>query len=171
MERRGQCRCGSVLHFEKGTHGYKMRCPTCGSVVRLRLSKRRSVRPVQPPKHIEARSQPDAVLRIKSGADTDPGSALPSERSPGFEPATALHPGGTRTVRCDVCHATVPAQASQCPQCGTALALTTVAPILEKHSSPAPVPPSSSRPMLGWLTAGVALVVVAGIVLLFFVWH
>jgi rRNA maturation endonuclease Nob1 len=36
MARRGRCRCGSVLRFEKGPNGYKTRCPSCGSVVRLR---------------------------------------------------------------------------------------------------------------------------------------
>ena len=36
MPRRGLCRCGNVLQFTAGAHGYKMRCPSCGSVVRLR---------------------------------------------------------------------------------------------------------------------------------------
>jgi ssDNA-binding Zn-finger/Zn-ribbon topoisomerase 1 len=35
MMRQGRCRCGSVLRFEKGPNGYKTRCPSCGSVVRL----------------------------------------------------------------------------------------------------------------------------------------
>jgi hypothetical protein len=42
-KRRGQCRCGSILTFEKGLDGYKMRCETCGSVVRCRKSKPRPV--------------------------------------------------------------------------------------------------------------------------------
>src|SRR5260370_41148415 len=36
MSRRGQCRCGAVLDFVSGPQGYKMRCPGCGAVVRLR---------------------------------------------------------------------------------------------------------------------------------------
>jgi hypothetical protein len=36
MARRGQCRCGLVLKFHRTPQGYKMRCPSCGAVVRLR---------------------------------------------------------------------------------------------------------------------------------------
>jgi hypothetical protein len=42
-KRRGQCRCGSILTFEKGLDGYKKRCETCGSVVRCRKSSPRPV--------------------------------------------------------------------------------------------------------------------------------
>jgi hypothetical protein len=35
MPRRGLCRCGYTLHFRHGPHGFKVRCPQCGSVVRL----------------------------------------------------------------------------------------------------------------------------------------
>jgi predicted RNA-binding Zn-ribbon protein involved in translation (DUF1610 family) len=42
MTRRGRCRCGAVLRFEKGSNGYKTRCPSCGSVVRLRPAAARS---------------------------------------------------------------------------------------------------------------------------------
>jgi hypothetical protein len=47
MARRGQCRCGLILTFHRGAGGYKMRCPGCGSVVRLRVKgkKRRRPRP------------------------------------------------------------------------------------------------------------------------------
>jgi len=34
MARRGRCRCGFILRFEKGDDGYKTRCPECGAVVR-----------------------------------------------------------------------------------------------------------------------------------------
>jgi hypothetical protein len=37
MARRGQCRCGLVLTFHRTAGGYKMRCPSCGAVVRLRV--------------------------------------------------------------------------------------------------------------------------------------
>jgi hypothetical protein len=36
MARLGQCRCGAILRFEKTSRGYKMRCPVCKSIVRLR---------------------------------------------------------------------------------------------------------------------------------------
>ncbi len=37
MQRRGQCKCGEVLTFERGPDGYKRRCPRCAAVVRLRV--------------------------------------------------------------------------------------------------------------------------------------
>ncbi len=36
MVRQGRCRCGMVLTFQHGMSGFKMRCPQCGAVVRLR---------------------------------------------------------------------------------------------------------------------------------------
>jgi hypothetical protein len=41
MPRRGQCRCGLILTFRRTAQGYKMRCPSCGAVVRLRTGKKR----------------------------------------------------------------------------------------------------------------------------------
>jgi hypothetical protein len=46
MARRGQCRCGLILTFHRAPHGYKMRCPSCGSVVRLRVDRKRRQRAV-----------------------------------------------------------------------------------------------------------------------------
>jgi hypothetical protein len=40
MSRRGQCRCGLILTFHRTAQGYKMRCPSCGAVVRLRAPKK-----------------------------------------------------------------------------------------------------------------------------------
>src|SRR5436309_2313040 len=37
MAHRGRCRCGTILRFEQGPHGYKTICPSCNSVVRLCL--------------------------------------------------------------------------------------------------------------------------------------
>src|SRR5437016_4573558 len=37
MSRRGRCRCGAILKFRQGPEGYKMRCPECDSIVRLRV--------------------------------------------------------------------------------------------------------------------------------------
>ncbi len=45
MARRGQCRCGLVLTFHRTSHGYKIRCPSCGAVVRLRVGEKRRKRP------------------------------------------------------------------------------------------------------------------------------
>ena len=36
MSRRGQCRCGTILVFERSAQGYKVRCSVCQAVVRLR---------------------------------------------------------------------------------------------------------------------------------------
>ena len=58
MARRGQCHCGAVLRFERGPEGYKMRCPHCGSIVRLRRESRRS------------KKQQPAAAMTGSAADT-----------------------------------------------------------------------------------------------------
>lgn len=49
--RRGLCRCGAVLEFLRGPDGYKTRCSSCGSVVRLKSprKKRRGPRPAGSP--------------------------------------------------------------------------------------------------------------------------
>ena len=39
MSRRGQCKCGTILVFERTAQGYKVRCPVCQAVVRLRSEK------------------------------------------------------------------------------------------------------------------------------------
>ena len=36
MSRRGRCRCGTILLFERTEQGYKVRCTVCGMLVRLR---------------------------------------------------------------------------------------------------------------------------------------
>ena len=46
MARRGRCRCGFILCFQKGAEGYKTRCPECGAVVRLRSSRKNRLRQV-----------------------------------------------------------------------------------------------------------------------------
>ena len=58
MSRRGQCRCGLILTFHRTGHGYKMRCPSCGSVVRLRVGRKRR-KPSGPKTELSA---PVAVL-------------------------------------------------------------------------------------------------------------
>jgi DNA-directed RNA polymerase subunit M/transcription elongation factor TFIIS len=150
MARRGQCRCGSVLSFQKGPDGYKTRCPSCGSVVRLRPQsskkrvKQKSARRGRPPGDVQAANRP----------------------------ASQFGPRAGRAVTCEVCHTLVPVEATQCPGCGSALALTTAAPILADRR------PSSLRAtvpkwpkILGWLTASAALIAVAAIVLMLSLRH
>jgi hypothetical protein len=36
MPRRGKCRCGTILVFERTALGYKVRCSGCQAIVRLR---------------------------------------------------------------------------------------------------------------------------------------
>ena len=36
MGHRGRCHCGTILTFKRGPDGFKMRCPRCHAVVRLR---------------------------------------------------------------------------------------------------------------------------------------
>ena len=52
MPRRGRCRCGNILVFHRGPQGYKMRCPQCLAVVRLRLG--------PPAKSMPPKSRPPA---------------------------------------------------------------------------------------------------------------
>jgi hypothetical protein len=63
MARRGQCRCGLVLTFHRTAKGYKMRCPSCGAVVRLRVEPKRRKPPADPhpaaPPAAEAPPAPD----------------------------------------------------------------------------------------------------------------
>jgi hypothetical protein len=47
MARRGQCRCGLILTFHRTAQGYKLRCPSCGAVVRLRVKEKRRRRSPQ----------------------------------------------------------------------------------------------------------------------------
>ena len=49
MPRRGRCRCGTILLFERTAQGYKVRCTVCGAVVRLRSDTATHSRRVTPP--------------------------------------------------------------------------------------------------------------------------
>ena len=68
MGHRGRCRCGNILDFACGPDGYKMRCPLCGSVVRLRVE-------AAPRRH-----QRPGVLAMQQPADD--ATELLSESSP-----------------------------------------------------------------------------------------
>jgi hypothetical protein len=147
MARRGRCRCGTVLSFRKGPDGYKTRCPSCGSVVRLTTAA--------------------AGSRVRPAT---PASASPVR----IQPAAAGEPIGARTVTCEACHRVVSAQASRCPGCGTLLALTTAAPALDAELAslrPAAAMALPYRRILGWLAAGVALMLLTIIVLIVFLRH
>ncbi len=58
MSRRGRCKCGAILKFTRGPRGYKMRCPACGSIVRLRLPAPRKRRVRRTPRQPACASLP-----------------------------------------------------------------------------------------------------------------
>jgi hypothetical protein len=174
MARRGRCRCGSVLSFEKGPNGYKTRCPSCGSVVRLSRGAIRA-----PATNRMVACPCGASLCVRSGRKRticpDCKRKLVVTRKPGPRsvplPASELESG--RTVTCETCHRIVSAQASECPGCGCDLALTTAAPILKRQPPyVAAVPKAFSyRPMVGWLAGAAAGTIIAVIVLIFSLRH
>jgi hypothetical protein len=73
-----------------------------------------------------------------------------------------------RTVTCEVCYALVPAQASNCPDCGSALDRTVAASPLDREEASARTiaPNSASHMRILWLTAGVGLLLVTIILIL-----
>jgi uncharacterized protein with PIN domain len=174
MPRRGRCRCGSVLSFEKGPNGYKTRCPSCGSVVRL---SRGAVRTPATSRMVACPC--GASLSVRSGRKRticpDCKRKLVVTRKPGPRsvplPAAELESG--RTVTCETCHRIVSAQASECPGCGGGLALTTAAPILKRQppSVAAVAKAFSYRPTFGWLAGVAAGTIVAILVLIFSLRH
>lgn len=95
MPRRGRCRCGTILTFHKSADGYKERCPSCGSVVRLKQSRRQpallgpSAVPVTP------QIYPPALVPVTPGS---PGGISPTNlqgappQPPGSAPAYGVPP-------------------------------------------------------------------------------
>jgi hypothetical protein len=75
MTRRGRCQCGHMLHFELGPDGYKVRCPDCGSVVRLRADGRH--------KHAPALLAPP----LPDSTEETPPSSVAPETLPALPPA------------------------------------------------------------------------------------
>jgi phage FluMu protein Com len=74
MARRGRCRCGTILLFERTAQGYKTRCPECKSVVRLRPRAKaaRSTLPVPAgapaeagPFHFDAPAGPPPLVEVE----------------------------------------------------------------------------------------------------------
>src|SRR5438046_10424100 len=107
MAQRGRCRCGAILDFQQSEHGYKMRCPECGSVVRLRIDLPQTV-PAKPPSHaqmaapLEATEAVEQVSLTAMMGSSDPvvAAALRDvsecSRTPPFEPPAL-------TVPCLIC--------------------------------------------------------------------
>ena len=64
MSRRGRCQCGTILLFERTAQGYKVRCPVCQAVVRLRSDDAaRSPRPHRsPPPPLPATTAPTFAI-------------------------------------------------------------------------------------------------------------
>ena len=58
MPRRGKCRCGTVLIFERTAQGYKVRCPGCRAIVRLRPEAAQPPRPEPAPPPVPAAPPP-----------------------------------------------------------------------------------------------------------------
>jgi hypothetical protein len=83
MGRRGRCRCGTILHFQKTSRGYKKRCPACGAVVRLRRDG-----------SSKAHKSPSAVVAVPSGPpplpDADESADHPLPPLPELPPASDL---------------------------------------------------------------------------------
>jgi len=78
MARRGQCRCGLVLTFHRTPHGYKMRCPSCGAVVRLTVDrKRRRAAPVK----TVLQALPEIDVELFSPAEVPPAPPSPRRRT------------------------------------------------------------------------------------------
>jgi hypothetical protein len=82
MSRRGQCRCGLVLKFRRTAQGYKMRCPSCGAVVRLRTCKpRRKSTPTEEPAILPP-PETEAPLPDDIDVELVPAWDLPDETPP-----------------------------------------------------------------------------------------
>jgi hypothetical protein len=174
MSRRGRCRCGSVLRFQKGPNGYKTRCLSCGSVVRLR---RATVRARGKKCRLTCPCGANLFVRRGMKRTTCPDCKrtlmVPKNHPPRAASLAALGGEPGRTVTCETCQRIVSARASQCPSCGSGLALTTAAPILEsRHSSSAVMQKMLSyRPLIGWLAGAAAGIVIAAMVLIFSLRH
>ena len=63
MTRRGKCRCGAVLDFKETLRGFKMRCPQCHAIVRLRQE--------QPSAKGSSRSRPVSAPPFPAGPVPD----------------------------------------------------------------------------------------------------
>ncbi len=154
MVRRGRCRCGTLLKFRPGPQGYKMRCPGCGSVVRLRVDvappagapadpalvrteKLESLRPVflpgaGPPLPVILPAEtPIAALN----GPLTPEKLLAVSALPPDSVVPGAPAGGPNTLHCEVCCTVIPADARRCPACDSEFEL----PLVEPPDEPAPL--------------------------------
>lgn len=89
--KRGQCRCGAVLQFTKGPTGYKTRCGSCGSVVRLQVPRvRRRANEAARPRPLAQTSIPvletnPLALIEQTGSPTDTEEADEEEPVASFD--------------------------------------------------------------------------------------
>lgn len=67
MEKRGQCRCGTLLTFDLTPQGYKTRCHVCNSVVRLRADT-----PTPAPATVAAKRPPEPPPLVPAPAPKVP---------------------------------------------------------------------------------------------------
>ena len=168
MARRGRCRCGFILRFEKGKDGYKTRCPECGAVVRLQLQKNPSApgsrKPTSPatPRRRPRESRPERMGK----------QAARAQNSEAANPFATFKPAAG-TAACLVCGTIIPTRAEHCPSCGAATVRQELEPARSLHSGPRSAvrsrqPPSPRKALLGWIGVAGALLLGAGIALAVF---
>ena len=168
MARRGRCRCGFILRFEKGDDGYKTRCPECGAVVRLQLQKNPSAsasRKADSPAAARRRPRKSRPKRVGK-------QAARTQNSEASNPFATFKPGAG-TVACLVCGTIIPTRAEHCPSCGAATVRQDLEPARSLHSGPRSAvgsrrSPSPRKALLGWIGVAGALLLGAGIALAVF---
>jgi hypothetical protein len=79
MPRHGRCRCGALLTFQKGPHGFKTRCPACNAVVRMRPPGKWKPAPEPPPDDLHL---PEGGLGHRPAAASPSLPAVPLPAAP-----------------------------------------------------------------------------------------
>ncbi len=147
MIKRGQCRCGAIIHFRPTPRGYKTRCSVCQSIVRLRVE--------------AATVEPPAVVQPKPESPTPPPVSTIPPLAPHAEAQTkpiSSTPPPVSTIPPLALRAEVPPPVAPRPP--------TVAPL---PSEPKAIeePPQDGIPFWVWTLIGLAIMTaaVAGVVL------
>jgi DNA-directed RNA polymerase subunit M/transcription elongation factor TFIIS len=140
MARRARCRCGEILVFRKGPDGYKIRCPSCNSVVRLRRT--RSSRKT-------AASRDDRAAGVAGEQAGLPlAVAEPFEfalqESPELPYAPSSVPPDYRTLVCESCSMIVTTESEHCPGCGGSMSRKITPPRTIASDEPAEDQPAES---------------------------